>query len=321
VYQSRDGEDAMVSWFRSFWQKVKKPLEVIAIIAVCLLVIALVEAGYLFGWTWTGFSNKTLWDWFQLLGTLAIPVVVGWFTLNQSLLSDKANKKQHDTELQIATDNQQEAALQEYINKMSELLLEKDLRKSVMDAEVRTIAHVRTLVVLHRLNGERKGDVLRFLCESGLIIRGKSIIDLQGANFTYSKLEEADLSGSDLSGADFFKASLQNVNLENTDLTGTYFTQANMTCANLRRANLTDAILARTRLSGANLSEANLSGATLDGAALDNEVRVYTMRDGKMTPTKYGQTTNLKGAQVTQEQLHQASTLEGAIMPDGSKHP
>jgi hypothetical protein len=46
----------------------------------------------------------------------------------------------NQTEREIAQDNQREAALQEYIDKMSELLLEKDLRKSGMDAEVRTIA-------------------------------------------------------------------------------------------------------------------------------------------------------------------------------------
>jgi uncharacterized protein YjbI with pentapeptide repeats len=323
VYQSRDGEDAM-KWLRSWWKKAKKPLEIFIVTGGCLAVIVLVVfiiLTYIYNWNVPGLRGKNLWDWLQLL---IIPVVlaVGGYVYNYttSRNEQKATQLRDQTERNIAQDNQQEAALQEYINKMSELLLEKDLRKSSMDAEVRTIAHVRTLTVLHRLNGERKGDVLRFLGKSGLIIRGKSIIDLQGAFFTDSILDHADLSGSDLSGAEFSFASLQNVNLENTDLTGTFFTQADMTCANLRRANLTDAILARTKLSRANLSEANLSGATLDGAALDNEVRVYTLRDGKWTPIKYGQITILKGAKVTQEQLNQASTLEGAIMPDGTKH-
>src|SRR6266567_7474257 len=253
----------MIARLRSWWQKTSKTLDAVVILMLVVLIalVVVIVLGYKNNWPWAGLHGKTLYDWLQLL---IIPVVlaVGGYLFNYttSRNEQKAAQLRTQTERDIAQDNQQEAALQEYTNKMSELLLEKDLRKSSMDAEVRTIAHVRTVTVLHRLNGERKGDVLRFLCKSGLIIRGKSIIDLQGANFTYSKLEEADLSGSDLSGADFFKASLQNVNLENTDLTGTYFTQANMTCANLRRANLTDAKLARTELSGANLSEANLSG-------------------------------------------------------------
>jgi Pentapeptide repeats (8 copies) len=49
-------------------------------------------------------------------------------------------------------------------------------------------------------------------------------------------------------------------------------------------------------LSGADLSDTDISGADLSGA-------------------------NLKGAKVTDEQLAQAKSLEGAIMPDGSKHP
>jgi hypothetical protein len=62
---------------------------------------------------------KTLWDWLGLLAVLAIPVVVGfgaaWFTAQQGKVSAEQN-----------TDNQHETALQAYIDKMSELLLESD---------------------------------------------------------------------------------------------------------------------------------------------------------------------------------------------------
>jgi hypothetical protein len=56
---------------------------------VLLVTVAFIFAGYWFGFSWTGFSNKTLWDWLQLLGVLAIPVVVAlgaaWFTRTQQL--------------------------------------------------------------------------------------------------------------------------------------------------------------------------------------------------------------------------------------------
>ncbi len=71
----------MVSWFRSFWQKVKKPLEVIAIIAVCLLVIALlvlVLLTYIFHLNVSGLTGKNLWDWLQLL---IIPLVLAVIAL------------------------------------------------------------------------------------------------------------------------------------------------------------------------------------------------------------------------------------------------
>ena len=60
-------------------------------------------------------------------------------------------------------DNQRETALQTYIDKMSELLLEKHLRTSQPEEEVRKIARVRTLTVLRGLDANRKGSVLQFL--------------------------------------------------------------------------------------------------------------------------------------------------------------
>src|SRR5450759_1504452 len=76
---------------------------------------------------WTGFRGKTLWHWLQLLAALAIPIVVAlgtlWFTAVQSQASEKASTQQHLTDLQIANDQQQETALQNYLDRMSDLLL------------------------------------------------------------------------------------------------------------------------------------------------------------------------------------------------------
>src|SRR5260370_4517271 len=128
--------------------------------------------------------GKTLWDWLQLL---FIPAVLAlgaiWYTARQN----------HD--LHITLDNQREVVLQTYLDKMSELLLEKHLRDSQSDDEVRKIAHVRTLAVLSNLDNRRKGNVLQFLHESDLININKPIIYLGGA----------DLGGADLSGT-FHKA-------------------------------------------------------------------------------------------------------------------
>ena len=76
------------------------------------------------------------------------------------------------------TDNQRETAFQAYIDKMSELLLHEKLRDSTEEDEVRNVARVRTLTVLPRLDGKRKGSVLQFLYESGHIYKNKNSIDL-----------------------------------------------------------------------------------------------------------------------------------------------
>ncbi len=94
--------------------------------------------------------GKTLWDWLQLL---IIPTVlaVGGYVINLTVSrgEQEATKQRAKTEREIADDNQREAALLAYLDKMSELLLEKELRKSTEDSEVRKIARVRTLTVLH----------------------------------------------------------------------------------------------------------------------------------------------------------------------------
>jgi len=56
---------------------------------------------------------------------------------------------------------------------------------------------------------------------------------------------------------------------------------------------------------GAGLTDADLEGANLEGADLSNA---------------YLGGANLKGANVTDEQLATCKSLEGATMPDGSKH-
>ena len=88
---------------------------------------------------------KTLWDWLNLLGVLAIPAVVGLGAASYTAQQGKVSDREH-------TDNQRETALQAYIDKMSELLLHEKLRDSAEEDEVGKIARVRTLTILPRLN-------------------------------------------------------------------------------------------------------------------------------------------------------------------------
>src|SRR6266568_9281838 len=117
MYKSRDGGNAIMLWFSSLWRQVKQHLVTVLVIAAILAVaIALIIIGYRFDWT--GFngnskSGKTLWDWMQLL---FIPLVL-------AVIAIFFNRAERKNEQAIATDNQQEAALQAYLDKMSELLL------------------------------------------------------------------------------------------------------------------------------------------------------------------------------------------------------
>jgi uncharacterized protein YjbI with pentapeptide repeats len=98
-------------------------------------------------------------------------------------------------------------------------------------------------------------------------------------------LDGASLSNADLNFLDLRGAHLSDAHLSDADLIFAALSDADLRNADLRNADL----------RGANLSDANLSDAYLGGA-------------------------NLEGVYVTDEQLDQAISLEGATMPDGSKH-
>jgi len=289
--------------------------------------MVLIFAGYWFDWTgFNGYNKvtiahtisgtnagtvtkseeyqpgKALWDWLNLLGVLAIPAVVGlgaaWFTTKQAKVSEEASKQQRETELQIATDNQREAALQAYIDKMSELLLKEKLRDSAKEDEVRKIARIRTLTILHRLDVTRKRTVLQFLYESGLIDKNTSIIDLDGADLSKTNLSHANLKGADLRGAI----------LRGTTLGG---------------ANLSEADLSKTDLWGADFN--GVLGGFIDLSTIGGaKILVFDSYDGGIGANLRGANLSeaiLYGSNAATEQLAQAKSLQGATMPDGTKHP
>jgi hypothetical protein len=180
------------------------------------------------------------------------------------------------------------------------------------------VVRSRTLTVLNRLDGSRKGSVVQFLFEARLIRRDPPIIDLLGANLAGACLVEADLSGVYLRSVDLRGAVLTSSERYYTNLIGATLSEADMSDADLRGVDLSSAHLGYavlrsadlrgTRLDNAYLSHANLTGADLSGANLSSVDLSWA---------------NLRGTTgVTEERLEQqASSLEGATMPAGSKHP
>jgi hypothetical protein len=266
---------------------------------IAVLVVFLVLFLILWGYRheWTGFEKssylepddqkiqprKTLWDWLQLLLVpLALAGIGIWFTWQQ-------NQRQEATDAQRS----QDAALQGYLDQMSQLMLERGLRTAEPNGEVRTLARARTLAVLNAGDAEHKRATLRFLHDACLIqvpsesdqsvtgcppveVESPPVISLQNADLSEARLHGikvlkgtdlsyANLNGSDLSDANLIGTRFHNAGFWRTDLTGAKLTGADLTGADLTRANLTD-------------------------------------------------------ADVTQEQLDQAKSLKGATMPDGSKH-
>jgi 1,4-dihydroxy-2-naphthoate octaprenyltransferase len=81
----------VVNRYPDIWQDLSRerlervaPLIGIGVTA-SIVIVLLAVGGAAFGWT--GFADKTLWEWLQLLGALAIPVVLAaagyWFSAQQ----------------------------------------------------------------------------------------------------------------------------------------------------------------------------------------------------------------------------------------------
>src|SRR3712207_4308253 len=148
---------------------------------------------------WTGFRNKTVWDFLQLLIVPLMLAAIGfWFTAQQDARqqaiedqraqqAQKIENQRAEAERALAEQRAQDEALQAYLDQMSTLLLKQDLRASDEDSEVRTLARARTLTVLERLDPSRKPTVMQFLVEAELVQRVEErapIIDLSRAALT-----------------------------------------------------------------------------------------------------------------------------------------
>jgi hypothetical protein len=185
-----------------------------------LPTLILIRIGYRYEWTGFGEATrpksetqevqprKTLWDW---LGLLIVPLVLAVggfvFTIQQDARQQQIENQRAARERQLEEQRAQDAALQAYLDQMSQLMLEGHLRGSEEDSEVRTLARARTRTILARLDGRRKGSVVQFLYEASLINKERPVVSLSDVSRSGS-LRGADLSDLDLSGANLSHADL-----------------------------------------------------------------------------------------------------------------
>lgn len=297
-------------WVKNQWQT--NPLPCILVVILLLLLAWITwETGRL---DYLGFDDKTFWDWMELL-IIPIVLAMGAWWLNKSERGNEReiaekNREQdrriaeenREEDRRIADDRRNQATLEAYLDRMTELLLEKELRESQEDDEVRSIARTRTLAVLRSLDGQRKGQVVQFLQEAGLIGPKPVVVWLDGA----------DLRGADLIEAKLIDTHLGGVNLRRANLQGALLCKSWLVKADLCQASLKGTDLRSCNFSGANLANADLREALLEGSSREEETNLLDANlDGA----------NLEGAFVSAEQLRRARSLRGATLPDGTKVP
>jgi len=297
---------------------------------------------------------KTLWDW---LGLLLLPfVVVGSAValaiamrrLNRAnaaivgeevgrLLAQRGlDKRGSMGEIQPTVDSlavepaiegkvpdesDQEGILQGYLDRMSGLLLERELPASKANDPVRRLARALTLATLIRLDGSRKGILLQFLYEADLISVGTAVKDLilQGERDDESQpiidLRQADLRGAMLQDANLAGCSLREVDMSRANLHGSDLSSSDLRGADLEGADLSSAVLAGSSLRGALLPGANLQATDLTGANL----RGTDLSGSSLNGADLGNS-DMTTAILTTQQLKQVRSLSGATLRDGSRH-
>ena len=248
---------ALLFVFRGYLGALDRPSTVLKAATVVGAVVVLIRLGQRYAWTGFGEAvqpkpdngdiqpRKTLWDWLQLfIVPFALAAIGLWFAAQQDSRQQKIEGKRADSAQKIEEQRAQDAALQAYLDQMSQLMLDGGLGSSEGGSEeVRTLARARTQTVLARLDSRRKGSVVQFLYEASLIEKDQPVVSLSNVGLRDADLSDANLSGANLSGADLW-------------------------CADLWCAELSDAKLSNAKLNNANLSNANLSNANLTATNL-----------------------------------------------------
>lgn len=246
-------------------------------------------------------SREEKWsDWLQTIGTLATSAILIWLTVQQMYSNNQ---------------DQQNRVMADYVKQMTDLRIDHGLSHSFLKQEqtdpgkkeqqiqVKSAVRENTLNAARQLDGQRKGQLLKYLYDTELIGNcpptaknpqtsqidtaqcGGGIINLSGiefkeavSSFGTDPLQRLSLEGIDLTGARLLKADLRKVGLIGADLShadlrfarldGADLEGAKMIRVKLHGAKLNDAKMKEARLLGANLKSANLSNADLAGADL-----------------------------------------------------
>ena len=253
---------------------------------------------------WTGIGEKKGWDFLQLGIGVSIPILLFFGTQYFSTQQQKIATERYHQDKEIAAERYRQDVLIKYLEQMSQLLLDKNLREK--ESEARTIARARTLSALRELDSFRKGLLIQFLAEAKLIAQEQRVISLVDADLTFADLRGARLSGADLRGAFLRGADLTSAKLESANLESAILSGADLESAYLSGAILSGAYLIGARLYVANLESAILSGADLTSAFLTSAfLRGADLRGARLSGADLT-FANLRGADLTLADLNSA---------------
>ena len=161
-------------------------------------------------------------------------------------------------------------------------------------------------------------------------------VTLHAVDFTNAKMDEAILTGANLTIATLDKCTMKQAQLTRATLIGAHMTRTDLTKANLHGANLSKAGAFPDDINPAQLDSVFHTGTSFPGSGYKGAVlREASLRSTDLTnATLVGadltgadlteadlSEADLRGAIVSVQQLRKARKLNGAILPDCSRHP
>jgi uncharacterized protein YjbI with pentapeptide repeats len=259
---------------------------------------------------------------------LIVPIAlagIGYLFNHAESTRDRKREDARATQAQfIAAENRRDQVLQDYLARMDDLVLDRRLRESRPSSDVRGVARTLTLTALRRLDGKRKGEVVRFLTDAHLIegpgtpTVGLIDADLRRAVLTGARLRDVVFDAADLRNARFAGSALSSVRFEGARLEGASFPRAILegvafTGAGLEHASFRDTRMGRARTYVGSLEPVSFEGACLSGATFagsdarsarfaDAEGLHVSFDHARVTPT------GLAGAKFADSALGRART-------------
>ena len=251
-------------------------------------------------WDWLGLTEKrwrknpdeevrpakTAWDWLQVaVVPVALVVIALVFNASQTARDREREEERTRQDRALARETRLDATLETYLSRMSELMLDRRLLSSPPDSTVRAVARTVTLTALRRLDGVRKGEIVRFLAESRLLrdtlvtpppkcarrLPPRNCVQ-KSARIYFPGATRVDLSGADLRGVVLPGARLSGVVLSRADLRDADFAGASLSKVHLESSDLEGASFRRARLAGTVFTYAQLQEADFDRALLHPEI-------------------------------------------------
>jgi Pentapeptide repeats (8 copies) len=210
---------------------------------------------------WTGFKEKTLWDWLDLLLVPVFLLSFSWFfQWEEDRRQTEIQNKEAALQIALSTSRYQQEVLKDYFKDIPNLVADD---RQIQKLPIKEVLGARTLVTIQifKDNSELKSQVIRFIGNASLS--------------RFVPLKRLDLKETNLSYVDLNSADLRMTQLHKANLTGALLNSAHLEDVNLIEADLRGADLQEAKINeNTSMTGAKYDGCTKFSQSLKNKLRV-----------------------------------------------